>query len=1081
MRIAKQIAAVAALLLGGALCFAQNPSRISGTVTDSTGEPLTGVTVFEKGSMNGVTTDVDGKYSITLRNSGGVLVFSMLGFVETEVRPGTRTVIDMVMKDDVTMLEEAEVVAVGYGTVARRDLTGSVAKVEMDEVLRSTPQNFDQAIAGRISGVVVTTSDGAVGAEASITIRGNNSLTQSSEPLYVIDGFPSESSMASALNPSDIESVDVLKDASATAIYGARGANGVIVITTRKGMEGKPRITFNSSWTGNYVTKTIELLDGYGFAEMMYDYAEKTNYGGGNVYSIYIAGRDPEGLRVYSGQYAHKLEDYLAAPYVNWQDLVYRNSLTRNTNVSVSGGNSRTGTRYNVSIGSLNQNGVIINSNFSRISMKADLNQKINSVLSLDFSASYSRSSTRGATPSSATNSGGASSYLMYSVWGYRPVKPLIFGYVDEAFRTNIVDSGETNEDGTVEIDINDTRFNPVASARNEYRLNQLDYITVNGALNWDILPELKLRISAGYTDHRRLREEFNGTGTSTGYPNSWSGYGINASSYTTSTTGWLEENTLTYTKTLGKEHHLQALAGLSMQGETMLYNGVRAIHLTREDIGMDAISTGSYMASVVPLDYRWTLMSFLARVNYNYAYKYYLTVSARADGSSKFPKANRWGFFPSASVAWNFNRENFLKDSGWLSNGKLRFSWGQTGNNRTSTPYDFYATYTRLIDDMKSSDYVLDNKVVPGFFSSTMVNDDLRWETTEQIDLGVDLGFFDNRIKITADAYLKNTYDLLLKATVPGSSGYTSQMINVGSMRNKGVEVSVDVVPLKSKWFNWTSSFNIGVNRNTVTALIDTQHSLLTQVSFEQNFNGQYAYITQVGRPTGLMYGFIYEGTYKDDCFVNGTNLKEGIPYLSSVARNQVRPGDPRYRDINDDGIIDDNDRTIIGCGQPDFTGGWNNAFNIGNFDFSVFFNFSVGNDILNANRLIFENPRCNTQLNQFASVRGRYSSRNPESDIPAVFANGTYVFSSRVIEDGSFLRLKNVTLGYTLGPKMAKKLHISNMRLFVSADNLWTFTNYSGQDPEVSTKPGVLTPCFDWSAYARALGVTGGISISL
>ena len=1079
MRLLKQISIFATALFWPLLAFSQG-ARISGTVRDSAGEPLAGAAVFEKGTTNGVLTDYDGNYSITLKGSGGELVYSILGFDEVSEKTAGRTRIDVTLKESSTMLEEAEVVAVGYGTVARRDLTGSVAKVGMDEITRSTPQNFDQAIAGRIAGVVVTTSDGAVGAEASITIRGNNSLTQSSEPLYVIDGFPSESSMASALNPSDIESVDVLKDASATAIYGARGANGVIVITTKKGSEGKPRINFNASWTGNRVFNTIELLDGYGFAEMMVDYAGKINYSGGTVSSIYLAGRTPEGERRYTGQYAHKLEDYLDAPYVDWQDLVYRNSLTTNYGLSISGGNSRAGSRYNVSLGWLDQNGIIINSKFSRYSIKADLSQKITKTISADFSTSFSRSSTRGATPSSATNSGGASSYLMYSVWGYRPVKPLIFGYVDDAFRNNIVDGGEVSEDGSIEVDINDTRFNPVASARNEYRLNRLDYITVNGALNWEILPELKLRVSAGYTDSRRRREEFNGTETSTGYANSWSGWGINGLVYNTSVSGWIEENTLTYTKNFGGDHHFQALGGISLQGERMLYNGTRATHLTREDIGIDALSTGSFMASLVPTDYEWGLMSYLSRFNYNYAFKYYVTVSVRADGSSKFPKANRWGFFPSASVAWNFNRENLLKNSRWINNGKLRFSWGQTGNNRTSTPYDFYSQYTRLVDDTRSADYVLDNKIVPGFFSNTMSNDDLRWETTEQIDLGLDLGFFKNRIKITADAYLKNTYDLLLRATVPGTSGYTSQMINVGSMSNKGVELSLDVVPVQTKHFSWTSSFNIAMNRNTVTALIDTQHSLLSQVSFENNFSGQYAYITQVGRPTGLMYGFIYDGTYKEDSFVNGTNLKEGVPYLSSVAQSQIRPGDPRYRDINADGIIDDNDRTIIGCGQPDFTGGWNNSFAIGPFDFSVFFNFSVGNDILNANRLIFENPRCNNQLNQFASVRNRYSSSNPDSDIPAVYANGTYVFSSRVIEDGSFLRLKNVALGYTLPDKAARKLHLDHLRVYVSADNLWTLTNYSGQDPEVSTKPGVLTPGFDWSAYARATGLTAGLSLT-
>lgn len=1068
------IATITSILVSTA-AFAQGNRTVTGIVRDASGEPVIAAAVFEKGTQNGVMTDMDGKYVLKVSGPQSVIVFSVLGFSDHEETVGKRTVIDVTLEEDSTMLEEAEVVAVGYGTVARRDLTGSVAKLDLDDIVKSTPQNFDQAIAGRIAGVVVTTSDGAVGSSASITIRGNNSLTQSSEPLYVIDGFPSESSMATALNPSDIESVDVLKDASATAIYGARGANGVIVITTKKGSEGKPMVTFNASWTGNVLTNRVELLDGYGFVDMMHEYYNVTSTTNDNT-SIYTWGYNDD--RTIKNNFRF-LDEYKDAPYVDWQDLVYRNSLTQNYNVTVSGGNSKSGTRYNVSLGYLDQDGVIINSNFSRFSAKVGLNQKLAKNVEMELNANFSRSCTSGASPSSATNSGGASSYLMYSVWGYRPVRPLIYGYVDDSFINSIVDMGETNEDGTVALQIGDTRFNPVASARNEVRENHQDYFTANGAINWDILPELKLRVSGGYTSVVRRNENFDNTRTSTGYPNSWSGYGINGQYTHTRMSSWLEENILTYTKSFKDKHHLQVLGGVTFQGESSSYNGVKIIKMDREDIGLEAAENGVYQA-LSSGTYDWTLMSFLLRANYNFDYRYYLTFSIRADASSKFPKANRWGIFPSASVAWNFNREGNLKDARWLSNGKLRFSWGQTGNNRTSTPYDYYAQYSRDIVSGHTLDYVNNNAIAPGYYPSNMQNDDLRWETTEQLDLGLDLGFFDNRIKVTADLYLKNTYDLLLNATIPSSSGFKTQMLNIGSMRNKGLELTLDFVPVSKKNFTWMSSFNIGINRNTVTALVETQNSLLSTVSFDYNFSGQYFYITQVGRPTGLMYGYIYEGTYKEDEFINGNTLKEGIPYLSSVQRTSLRPGDPKYRDINGDGIINDNDRTIIGCGQPDFTGGFNNTFNIWRFDLNIFFNFSVGNDLLNANRLIFENPRCNTQLNQFATVKNRYTAANPDSDIPRVFAEGTYVLSSRVIEDGSFLRLKSASLGYTFSRNACKKMRMSNFRIYFSADNIWTLTNYSGQDPEVSTRPGVLTPGFDWSAYARATAFTGGISIT-
>lgn len=1032
---------------------AQN-MEVKGRVTDKAGEPLVAVTVYESGNTsNGTVTDMDGNYSISISPSG-TLVFSCLGFEELQEAVSKRSTINVSLAEEQLSIDAAEVVSIGYGTVSRRDLTGSVSKVDMGEIMKTPVTNFDQALTGRIAGVVVSTSDGALGTEANITIRGNNSLTQSSAPLYIIDGFPSESSMATSLNSADIESIDILKDASATAIYGARGANGVIVITTKQGVEGKPKINFSASWTGSKIANKVDLMDGYEFVEFQTDRYE--TYTGTNSYL----------------SDGYTLEDYRTADWVDWQDEVYRPALTQNYNISLSGGSKEMGNRYNVSFSALDQDGIIVKSNFQRYQGKINFTQKIGKKVELNLLANYSRSVTNGVTPTDAQQSSSASGWLIYSIWGYRPVKPLSQGSILDDYLDELVDSDINSAD--------DYRFNPAKTVRNEYRKTIVDYFSGNGSLSWTIIDDLVLKVSGGYTMNKRRREEFNGSQTYTGYAGSPSGKGINGAIYWTDQVTWLNENTLTWTKHIRRNHHLTLLGGITFQGQNTDYKGVRAEQLSTEALGLNGLNTGEYQ-NVTPYEYAWRQMSGLFRLNYNYRYKYYLTASFRADGSSKFPADNRWGYFPSAGLSWNFNREELLKDSRWLKNGKLRLSWGLTGNNRTTTPYDYYAQITTLPGDPDSFDYVFNGQIVSGYFPNNMSNDNLKWETTEQWNVGIDLSFFENdRIRLTADWYMKNTYDLLLQATMPSSSGYTSAMMNIGSMRNSGVELSLETLNINHKNFQWMTSFNIAFNRNKVTALTRNQYSLFSPVSWDQRFNSQYPYVTQVGKPSGLMYGYIYEGTYKESDFINGSTLKSGIPYSSSTGRANVKPGDPKYADVNGDGIIDDNDRTVIGCGQPLHTGGFGNTFYFYGFDVNIFFSWSYGNDILNANRLIFENGNI-SNLNQLSSYTGRYDSvKNPDSDIPAIGANDMNVYSSRVVEDGSFLKLRNISVGYTLPRSALRKMHFDTMRVYVSADNIWTWTNYSGPDPEVSTRNSVLTPGFDWSAYPRSFGLTAGISFT-
>lgn len=632
------------------------------------------------------------------------------------------------MTEEASQIGAVEIVNIGYGTTTRRDLTGSVAKADLGTMMKANVTNFDQALGGRIAGVVVTTGDGSLGAEANITIRGNNSLTQSNAPLYIIDGFPSEGSFAASINPADIESIDVLKDASATAIYGARGANGVIVINTKRGNEGKPTVNFSASFSLNKIANKADLMDSYEFVRLQSELISEET-----MNKSYFS----EGLT---------LDDYRHIPGIDWQDQLYRTAFQQNYNVSLSGGNKE-GLRYNVGFSALDQDGIIIRSNFQRYQGKANFTLPISKKLTLNANANYSRTATNGVTPTTAQTTSSSSGWLMYSVWGYRPVTPpgqdILDSMLDEAV------------DGS-----NDYRFNPVKTAKNEYRKTLVDYLNANLALTWKITPDLTFKTTGGYVLNKRRREEFNGSETYTGYAGSPSGKGVNGAIYWTDQTSWSNENTLNYKKRLGRSHNLDLMAGLSLQGQKNTYDGVASTQITSEELGIAGIHTGNYQ-KVQSNYYDWRMMSAFLRANYNFRYKYYLTFSFRADGSSKFPSDNRWGYFPSAGLSWNFNRENLLKKSEWMSNGKLRLSWGLTGNNRTQTPYDFYSQITVNPGSGNSLDYVFGGERVPGYYVSNMANERLKWETTEQWNAGLDLGFFEDRIKVTADWYDKVTRDL--------------------------------------------------------------------------------------------------------------------------------------------------------------------------------------------------------------------------------------------------------------------------------------------------------------------------------
>ncbi len=694
----------------------------------------------------------------------------------------------------------------------------------------------------------------------------------------------------------------------------------------------------------------------------------------------------------------------------------------------------------------------------------------------IDVSSSFSNSIRSGMNPSVSTYSG--MNNLFYSVWGYRPVTqpslPL------STLLDNITDES-VNQTA-------DYRFNPILSLNNEYRKNIIDYAQHNASAEYEFMKGLKLKVSGTYTTDKRRSEMFNNSKTRGG--SSISTNKVNATLIEDQRVNWLNENIISYQTTLKSDHNISTLAGTTFQNLSNKYNSIMTKNIPNEDLGMAGMAAGD-AGDIRSSISEWSLLSYLGRINYNYQSKYYLTASIRVDGSSKFRKGNRWGYFPSFSGAWTFSKEPFMRKFSTLSNGKIRASWGQTGNNRVGY-YDSYAMLSILYNGER--DYSSPNGITHGVYPFgndvnsvgtipyTLPNQDLKWETTTQTNIGLDLSFLKEKIQLTIDGYDKITSDLLLRASLVPSSGYGSAIKNIGKIQNRGLEFTIKATVMKKKAFSWDANFNIAFNQNRVLELAENQTSLLTTAHFDQNFTSP-NYIAKINYPMGMMYGYVYEGVYAiSDFDKSGTvySLKPGIPYYTS--ENNTQPGYPKYADLNKDGIIDSKDQTIIGRGDPIHIGGFSNNFKYKRFDLNLFFQWTYGNDILNANRLMFESSFSRRKdLNQFASYSNRWTFDNQSSVIPRVNSSASsQVFSSRVIEDGSYIRLKTLSFGYNFDSKVIRKIGIQKARVYVSGQNLFTLTKYSGYDPEVSVRDTPLSPGLDFSAYPRAISYNFGLNVS-
>ena len=1023
-------------------------TTITGTIKNNAGTPLGAASVQVKNSSKaGTSTNDSGRYSIRVLPEDKILVFSSVGYKTLEVRIENKTKIDARLQIDISDMNE--VIVTGYTTTTRKDLTGAVGTVNMEELQKAPVRSFEEALAGRVAGVQVTSQSGRPGSGIDIIIRGVGSISQSNKPLFVIDGFPIEDPDNNMIDPDNIESINVLKDASSTALYGAKGSNGVIVITTKRGVKGAPRINYSGNYGVNQVTNYLKLLSPYEFVKVQSEYL-----GAANPYLSNGA----------------VLEDYRNVKGVDWQDKLLRTGAQQNHSINLTGGSG--GTLYSVSGNYFSQDGIMINSSFRRYQGKMTLDQTVNNRLKVGGSVTYTNNKIAGQDPQGLN--GGANS-LFYQAFTYRPIS--IAGF-DDRLEESLYDP-EGNG-------VQDYRVNPILSTNNEVRNNFTNNIVTNLYIDYNITKHLKLRLRGGANNNFIRVENFNGSKTRLG--GTYSSNGVNGSLYDYRYDYFDNTNLLDYTNTFNKKHHLNIVAGNALQKANSRSLGYSAYQIPAEELGLSGIDAGIMNTPPTSSVSNSTMSSFLASAAYNYAGKYYFTGNFRADGSSKFIGDNQWSYFPSGAVKWRFTQEKFLKSNKILSDGNIRFSYGITGNNRIGD----FDTYARISfgAPLTINGVTQPNSAV----ISSLQNPLLKWESTTATDLGIDLGFLDNRINLVVDVYKRNTKNLLYKTLLPTSTGYSTVLKNIASISNRGLEISVNAKVVEAKAFSYTVNFNIAFNRNKLEALSDPdENAITTTVAWEAVYATTPAYIAKIGGPLGQMYGLIADGLYQYSDFdklPTGTYvLKPNVPSGTyATATGGTQPGDQKYVDINNDGKINNDDRVVIGNGYPLHTGGWSNMFKYKNFDLNLFFQWSYGNNIIDANRIWFSTGMGIQQRgnfipgqNTFAEFEERWTPANPNASIPKLNRVSAGVYDSKFVEDGSFLRLKTLNIGYNLPGKLLAKHKIRGLRIYAAASNIYTLTKYKGYDPELSAYQTALTPGLDYSTYPRPFTIVGGINLSL
>ncbi|UOB16743.1 SusC/RagA family TonB-linked outer membrane protein [Abyssalbus ytuae] len=1003
------------------VAWAQNVS-VKGTVTDATGVALPGVNIVEKGTSNGTSTDFDGNYQISVPPNA-TLVFSYVGFITRETPVSGKNMINITMEEDMQSLDE--VVVIGYGTQLKENITGSVSSIKSEDLVNIPQVSVDQLMQGRAAGVSVTLNTGQPGSAVSVRVRGVGSIQGSSEPLYVIDGVPisgdsrnigtSGRSIASSsnlgddgagstgvsplasLNPNDIESVDILKDASATAIYGSRGANGVVIITTKKGKKSKGTLTYNTYVGVQQPTKMLDVLDLPGYAILQNEMNE-----------IFDLNEQVEFLR-----------PELLGPGTNWQQEIFKTAYLQNHQLSFSGGND--GTSYYLSTGYTDQQGTVIGSGFDRISLRLNVDSKVTDRIKVGANLTASR------TNEELILSGNSR------------------GIVSLALRNNPA-IAVYNPDGsyagpTTPTEISLAVPNPIAEIENTSNNLRRSRLFGNLYAEFKLFDGLTYRTEFGgdfgYNKNDRFQKSYS-YGAITIESN-------RLSKRREDTDFWVIKNLLTYNKLFGDKHDVTFLVGHEAQesawngvvstGVGFISNDIPTLNLSDTDGDVNDEYSGST-----------ALESYLSRLIYSYDNRYSVTASIRADGSSKFDEGNKWGYFPSISASWKISNEAFMEDFTAVQNIKLYGGYGEVGNQNISN-FAYGSTLNAVSTGLGT-----------GFLIANFPNPNLQWEESRQTNLGLDFSLFDSRLNTTIEVYRKLNskflYRLALTDFIVGGTGPGSiqpPWVNLGEMENKGIDVTLNYNTTPSDNFSWNSTLTFSHYKNKMLELVDGL-TIFGQTNLDDT--NQILTITEVGQPIGMYYGYKVEGMFRTLEDLENAPIQFGQPVGDDSVVGRTWLGDLKFKDVNGDGVVDGDDRTVIGNPHPDFTFGWQNNFNYKGFSLGIFIQGSYGNDVFNAIGRSLTATNL-TYRNQLASVLDYWSVDNPNASHPRYTNNATnnILISDRYVEDGSYLRIQNVRLGYQLPSKVFEKSGISKINIYGSIQNLYTFTKYSGYDPEVGS----------------------------
>lgn len=1089
-------------LPGKSMSVAQAAKKVTGTVLDEQGQPMIGVTVRLRDGKAGATTDLDGKFSIEVPQNS-VLVFSYIGYQEYTLTVGNQNNYIINMESENAALDE--VVVIGYQTIKRKDLTGSVASVRGEDVATMPVANVAQALQGKLPGVNVTTQDGRPDATVSIRVRGGGSISQSNDPLILVDGITVKS--LDDIPSDQVESIDVLKDASSTAIYGARGANGVILVTTKGAKEGKVSVSYNGYVKFNTPTKYLDTLDPYDYLSFVWGNAAAL----GDAYRVSF--EKLYGLGSYAGNNAGGIESYRNVSNQDIQKDVYNSSVSHNHDLTITGGNDKT--RMLFSANYMDEEGMKINSYARRASFNFKINQKITKNLDVSFDARYSDRRTMG--DEKTTNGSGS---ILSSSYRFRPIATSdILGDLDAMREGNMEMYGRQSTWD---------RYSPAARIGDYEPLYIRQRLRGTASLNWRIIDGLTYHTDLSYN---RTWEEDKiwGGAIYNNYMNDATGEKLYAGSVEWAKRGswglrWT--NTMSYDfNFLPEEHRLNLLLGHEVTDSGGDEIEIDANHFPANFTKDNAFAminqydktagTSNFFSGV---DMPERILSFFGRVNYTLLDRYLFTFTFRADGSSKFSPEHRWGYFPAAAIGWRISEEPFMESTrDWLDNLKLRFSYGSVGNDGIDA--NLWSQMWTSETDMRWQ-YALNNQYSSSYdYSATeMANRDLKWETTITRNIGVDFSFFNSRLWGSVDLYWNTTKDLLMLTSIPGITGFTATYDNIGQTSNKGIEISLSGEIYKDKDWNITAGMNINFNKGNVDELADNVTGLYSSSwCGSSSFPGN-DYILKEGSPVGIVRGYIYDGFYTTDDFnyVNGQYvLKEGVADLGSFINpvhgvdrpegQNAYPGLPKYRDMNDDKVIDELDVCEIGDMNPVHTGGFNINATWKNFDLGLYFNWSYGNDVYNVNKIasMYCAKESGAYENKLAFMKDAYkiydivdgqlvhlttpeqlNAANVNAKYPLPYSeNG--VTSTLAIEDGSYLRLNTLTLGYSLPQNLLRKVGISKLRIYGTVYNVFTITGYSGLDPEVSANTSnnnatYPTVGLDWGTYPRARSFVVGLNLT-